>query len=134
MNATAAVTAERPTLLVDALRLDAFATGATGVLLAAGAPWLDGVLGTPAAFLAPLGALFVAYAAALWLLARSGAESATAVAAVIGGNVVWVALSVVAVIVDWLTLTALGTAFVLLQAAAVAVIAELQLVGLRRAS
>jgi len=31
-------------------------------------------------------------------------------------------------------LTALGTAFVLLQAAAVAVIAELQLVGLRRAS
>ena len=134
MNATAAVAAERPTLLVDALRLDAVASGATGVLLAAGAPWLDGVLGAPAAFLAPLGALFVAYAALLWLLARSRAENRRAVVAVIGSNVLWVALSVVAVIVDWLTLTALGTGFVLLQAAAVAVIAELQLTGLRRAS
>ena len=45
-----------------------------------------------------------------------------------------VILSIVAVALDWLTLTIAGTVFVLVQAAAVAGLAELQLQSLRRAS
>ena len=136
MSATATNSA-RPTdrsrrgLLVDAIRLDGFVSGAAGVLLAAGAPVLDGVLGVRAAVLVPLGLFLVAYAVALFALARAGAP-ARWVKAVIAANVVWVVASVVAVLADWLTLTTIGTAFALAQAAAVALIAELQLIALRR--
>lgn len=118
--------------LVDALRVDALASGAMGVLLAAGGAWLDGVLDAPATFVVPLGAFLVVYALGLLAVTRAGAPAA-AVKAVIVGNVVWIVASVAAVVFDWLTLSGLGTVFVLLQAAAVAVFAELQLVGLRRA-
>jgi hypothetical protein len=53
--------------------------------------------------------------------------------AVIAGNALWVVASVVTVLADWLTLTTAGIVVALAQAAAVAVIAELQLVALRRA-
>lgn len=122
---------DRRALLLGAIRLDAAVTGAAGVLLAAGAPVLDGVLGVRAAVLVPLGLFLVGYAVALLALARAGAP-ARWVKAVIAANVTWVAASVVAVLADWLTLTRLGTAFALVQAATVALIAELQLIALRR--
>ena len=50
----------------------------------------------------------------------------------IAGNGAWAALSVVAILMDWLTLTTTGTVLTLVQAAAVAAFAELQLIGLRR--
>ena len=50
------------------LLLDAAASGALGVLLAAGGAVLDGPLGIPAAVLVPVGGFLVLYAAALWLL------------------------------------------------------------------
>jgi hypothetical protein len=114
------------------LLLDAAVSGAFGVLVAAGSPWLDGVLGGPVAFLVPLGVFLVLYAGALWLIARVGAP-APLVRAVIAGNAAWTALSVAAVAFDWLTLTTTGTVLTLAQAAAVALLAELQLAGLRRA-
>ena len=46
-----------------------------GVLLAAGAPVLDGVLGVRAAVLVPLGLFLVGYAVALFALARAGAPA-----------------------------------------------------------
>ncbi len=52
--------------------------------------------------------------------------------AVIGLNLLYAADAAVVVVVSWFPLTALGTAFVLLQAAAVALFAALQFVGLRR--
>jgi hypothetical protein len=134
VNASIAVSdvAERRTFLVAALRLDALASGAMGVLLATVGPWLDGILGASAELLVPLGLALVGYAGGLWLLARTGAESIAAVKAVITGNAVWVVASVMVVLLDVLTLTGLGTALVLLQAAAVALLADLQVVGLRR--
>jgi hypothetical protein len=124
-------TNDRRALLRDAIRLDAVVTGAAGVLLAAGAPVLDGVLGVRPAVLGALGLFLIGYAVALLVLARAGAP-ATWVKAVIAANVLWVAASVVAVLADWLTLTAFGTACALVQAAAVALLAELQLIALRR--
>jgi hypothetical protein len=135
MNATAAeIPAAVPNgFLVAALRLDAVASAAMGVLLAAGAAWLDGVLDVPLALLVPLGIFLVGYGAALWFLAASGAPRPTSVKLVVAGNVAWILASIGVVVLDALTLSGLGTAFVLVQAAAVAGFAELQLIGLRRA-
>jgi hypothetical protein len=117
--------------LVRSMRLDAALSGSAGAGLLAGSPWLDGVLGASTAFLAPLGVFLLAYAGALLLLARLGAPPAGA-AAIIVGNVGWVAASVVVVLLDMLTLTTAGTVFALAQAAAVLLVADLQLIALRR--
>lgn len=121
---------DRP--LRRAVRLDAAASGAMGVLLAAGGALLDDLLGIPAAVLVPVGGFLVVYAAALWALGSRPRLSRPAVWAVVAGNLCWVAASVVAAAAGWWSPTAAGVAFVLLQAAAVAVFAELQVSGLRR--
>ena len=122
---------DRPLRL--ALRLDAAASGAVGVLLAVGGALLDDPLGIPAAVLVPVGGFLLAYAAGLWLLGSRPRPSHPAVRVVVAGNLLWVAASVVAVVAGWWSPTGAGTAFLLLQAAAVAVFAELQVTGLRRA-
>jgi hypothetical protein len=122
---------DRPLRL--ALRLDAAASAAMGLLLAAGGALLEDPLGIPAAVLVPVGGFLLVYAAALWLLGSRPRLSRPAVEAVVAGNLAWVAASVVAAIAGWWSPTALGVGFVLVQAAAVAVFAELQISGLRRA-
>jgi hypothetical protein len=121
---------DRPPRL--AVRLDAAACPAMGVLLAAGGALLDDLLGIPAAVLVPIGGFLVVYAAALWVLGSRPRVSRPAVWAVVAGNLCWVAASVAAVAAGWWSPTAAGVAFVLLQAAAVAVFAEFQISGLRR--
>jgi hypothetical protein len=138
LNMSATVTAEvrstagdRGALLIRSIRLDALMSGASGLLAAAGATALDGVLGVSTTFLVALGVFLLAYAGGLLALARAGAPT-LGVWAVIVGNALWVVASVVTVLADWLTLTTAGTVVTLVQAAAVALIAETQLVGLRR--
>jgi CHASE2 domain-containing sensor protein len=121
---------DRPLRL--AVRLDAAASGAMGVLLAAGGALLDDLLGIPAAVLVPVGGCLVVYGAALWALGSRPRLRRPAVWAVVAGNLCWVAASVVAAAAGWWSPTTAGVAFVLLQAAAVAVFAELQVSGLRR--
>jgi hypothetical protein len=120
-------------LLRRSLQLDAAASGALGVLLAAGGALRDDLLGIPAAVLVPVGGFLLAYAAGLWLLGSRPRLSRPAVRVVVAGNLLWVAASIVAAIAGWWSPTATGTAFLLVQAAAVVVFAELQLSGLRRA-
>jgi hypothetical protein len=112
------------------INLDALMSGASGLLLAAAAPLLDGLLGAPVAFLVPLGFVLIAYATALILVARAGAP-ATGVKAVVAVNALWVVASVAVVLADLLTLTATGTVITLLQATAVALLTALQLRSLR---
>jgi hypothetical protein len=133
MTATATITTGPRSFLLGALRLDAAASCATGILLAVGAPWLDGALSAPLALLVALGLFLVAYAGFLLLLVRRGGRSGDA-KLVIAGNVAWIAASIAVVVGDWLTLSTFGVAFTLVQAAAVAVFVELQLIGLRRAA
>src|SRR5918992_1451375 len=128
----AATTDDRERLLRRSLQLDAAASGALGVLLAAGGAVLDGPLGIPAAVLVPVGGLLVLYGAALWLLGLRSRPSPPAVKVVVAGNLVWVAASVLAAVAGWWSPTTLGTVLVVAQAAAVALLAELQLTGLRR--
>ena len=137
MNSTAATTNARAgdggALLVRSLRLDALASGAMGVLLAAGGWVLDGPLSAPAAFLVPLGVFLVGYASLLWLIAGDGGRSRALGGLVVAGNIAWVVATAVTLLADWLTLTGLGTVLAILQAAAVVVFVELQWIGLRRA-
>jgi hypothetical protein len=124
---------DRERLLRRSLQLDAAASGGLGVLLAAGGAVLDGPLGIPAAVLVPVGGFLVLYGAALWLLGLRPRLSRPAAKVVVAGNLVWVAASVLAAVAGWWSPTTLGTVLVVAQAAAVAVFAELQLTGLRRA-
>jgi hypothetical protein len=120
-------------LLRQALLADAVTSGACGLLMLLGAGGLS-FLGMPEALLRAAGAVLLAYAAVVsWLGARDMVPR-VAVWAVILGNGVWVADSLLLLVSGWVEPTRAGTAFVILQAAAVAMYAKLQLIGLRRSA
>ena len=123
----------RDGLLRFALKLDAVASGALGLLAAAAAPMLEGLLGVPTALLLPLGLALVAYAAAVWFTGSRPRVSRTAAWAIVGLNVLWTIDSLALALAGWLPLTGLGVAVMLGQAVAVGVFADLQFLGLRRA-
>ncbi|HZG95105.1 MAG TPA: hypothetical protein VEZ46_10370 [Mycobacteriales bacterium] len=117
-------------LLRAAIRIDAVITAAVGAGLLAGAAVLDGVLGTPTAFLAAVGAGMIAWGG-LWFVARRPRITGPA-REIVAANALWVVLSGALHAAGWHDLTAVGTAFVLLQAAIVAGFIALQVAGLRR--
>lgn len=119
-------------LLRLALRLDAVASGALGLLAVAAAPALDDLLGIEPSVLRPIGIFLVLFAAAVAVIASRPRIGPAAAWTVIGVNALWVIDSVAVVATGWLDLTGLGIAFVLVQAAAVAFFADLQFMGLRR--
>jgi hypothetical protein len=116
----------------QALALDAAASGALGLLLLVGAGLLEGWLGVPAAWLRAAAAVLGPWGLIVGWLASRPAPARGAVWAVIGLNIVWAIESVLILMTGWITATGLGVAFVLAQAAAVAVFAELQFLALRR--
>jgi hypothetical protein len=120
------------TFLRYALLADAVASGATGLLMIAGAGLLEGLLGLPTALMREAGLVLVPYVAFVAWVGTREVIARGAVKAVIALNVLWVAASVLLLVSGWVAPTALGTAFVIAQAAAVALFAELQLIGLRR--
>ncbi|AOO80458.1 hypothetical protein [Bosea vaviloviae] len=120
--------------LRNALAADAAACAATGLLLAMAAGPLSGLLGFPAGFLRGAGLVLLPCAALLaWLCARETLPR-LAVHAVIGVNILWVADSIAILVAGWFQPSGLGIAFVLAQAAAVAVITELEVIGLKRSA
>ena len=129
----------RDGFLRAALRLDAAASGAVGVLmlLAAGMvvgnerPFV-GLLGTPVTLLASAGLFLIAFAAFVWVSGSRQRVGGTATQTVVTINALWVLSSVAVVAAGSFPLTALGVLFVLVQAAAVALFAALQFFGLRR--
>ena len=113
------------------VRFDAIVTGAFGVGLLAGGAVLDGPLGISAELLLPVGLVLAVYAAVLWFgVARR--PSRPAVLTVVALNLLWAVGSVVAVAAGWLSATTLGNVLVLAQAAAVALLADVQWLALRR--
>jgi len=122
----------RNTFLRYALLADAVASGATGLLLIAGADLLTGLLGLPVALMREAGLLLVPYVALVAFVGTREAISRPAVQAIIALNVLWVVGSMGLLMGGWVAPTALGTAFVIAQAVAVGVFAELQFIGLRR--
>ncbi len=121
-----------PRLLPQVLRLDALSCVAMGLPLVVFAEPLGGLLGLPALLLLACGLALFPCAALMWLAARSARPPASLVWLVILGNVAWVLGSVY--LCFSLPLTGLGQVFVLGQALAVVVLAELEYTGWRRLS
>lgn len=118
--------------LRNALALDAAACAGMGLLLAAMAEPLSGPLGFPPAFLRGAGLVLLPCAALLAFFASRAALPRLAVLAVIGVNIVWIAESLATLLTGWFAPSGLGIGFVLAQAAAVAAVTELEIIGLRR--
>ncbi|KQZ57538.1 MULTISPECIES: hypothetical protein [unclassified Lysobacter] len=130
MNAVARTPSSH--LLRRATQLDAVATAAVAALLIAAAAPLSQWLHLPQNLLLGAGLLLVPYVAFLgWLLSRERISTAQAWA-MIAINACWVIDSVLLLVSGWVSPNALGVAFVVAQALAVAVFAELQYFGLRR--
>ena len=122
-----------------ALKLDAAASGAVGVLMLLAAGMVVGnerpfvnLLGTPVALLASAGLFLVAFAVFVWISGTRRRISGTAARTVVAINALWVLASVAIVATGSFPLTALGVLFILVQAAAVTLFAALQVFGLRR--
>jgi len=114
-----------------ALVVDALASGLTGALMITGASALAPMLGLPTALLQGAGLVLVPYVTFVVVVAARAHISTPAVWAVIACNAAWTVASV-ALLVDFVTPTALGTVFVIGQALAVAALGALQYVALRR--
>src|SRR5688572_3717166 len=119
-------------LLRLALLADAAASGIMGVLLAAAADPLAAWFGLPLALLREVGLLLIPYAGLLIYLAGRQTTPRLPAQLIIAGNVLWVIGSVALLISSLVAPTTLGTAFVIAQALIVAILAELQLLGLKR--
>ena len=108
-------------LLRRVLVADALISAAAGIMMVAGANLLQGLLQLPYSLLMGAGLALFPWTAGLLWLARKPVVPSAAVWTVIVLNVVWVA-------------NTLGLAFIGLQAVMVAVLAELEFTGLRRAA
>jgi hypothetical protein len=121
-------------LLRFALMLDAGATLATGGAMLVFAEPLHALLNLPAALMTGAGVFMLGYALVVALLSRRATLPRWAVWTIIIGNALWAIDCVALAFIGIYAPTALGIAFLLAQAAAVAGFAELQFVGLNRST
>lgn len=119
-------------LLRYALVGDAVASAGTGLLMAAGARVLTGLLGLPENLLRSAGLFLLGYAAVVACVGLRATIRRAAVWAIIGLNAVWAIDSLILLAGPWVAATTLGTVFVLFQAIVVLGFAETQYFGLRR--
>ncbi|MBC8036815.1 MAG: hypothetical protein H7X89_06330 [Rhizobiales bacterium] len=126
-------TTNQPTsFLRYALIGDALASGATGLLMAAGAGLLSGILGLPQMLLQSAGLVLLPYAALVVFIGTRPIIMRAAVWMVIVANLLWSAESILLLMSSWVFPAGLGYAFVIFQAAVVFAFAVLQFIGLRR--
>ena len=118
-----------------ALLGDAAASGATGLLLAAGAGALASLLGLPEGLLRVAGLVLLPYAAFVaWTGTRNGGAPRNAVRAVVAINLLWALDSVLLLAMGPVAPNGLGVAFVLAQALVVLGFAAMQWMALRGAA
>lgn len=121
-------------LLKLALIADAVVSGAVAVLQLAAPGWLSELLHLPRVLLVETGGFLVAYTILLVVLARSARVWFSLIAIVVIGNVGWAASCVALLASGVLSPSALGKAFVVVQAVAVLLFAALQAKGLSSSS
>jgi len=117
--------------LRQALIADAVMGAVFGVLLTVGAGFLAPLLGLPETLLRSVGVILLPFAAALAYIGTRRPIRPAAAWAVIGINVLWVVDSIVLLLSGWVTPNTFGTAFIVFQAVAVALFAEVEYVALR---
>ena len=119
-------------LLRLAFILDAVGSGAVALLLIAGAGPLAPLMQLPEPFLRTTGFILVPWIVLVaWLGSRESVPK-NVVWAVIAGNAGWTIASLALLTTTWIAPRMLGIAFIVAQATAVGVFAELQYMGLRR--
>ena len=134
-GAEAAATARsRDGLLRGALRVDALASGATGIAYLVAAGPIGELLGLPSGFLRAVGAFSVVYAAFAWFQASRPRVSLGTSTFIAIGNLVYCAASIALVVAGWHSPTTTGSVWIVLQGLLVAGFADAQLLGVRRAS
>jgi len=126
------MSAQSATFLRRTLVLDAVASGATALLVIAAAGLIDGLLGLPVALLRGAGLVLVPYVAFVVFVATRARIEPAAVWVIIACNALWALASFVLLLSGELAPTGLGIAFVAAQAIIVALLGELQYMGLRR--
>jgi len=119
-------------LLRQALLLDAAASGSMGLVMAAAPGLVGGLLGLPTSFVLAIGVFFVVFA--LSLLALRSYPVPILVWLVILGNAAWAVASIAILFTDLIEPNTIGIVVIVAQAVAVAIFAELELIGQRRQS
>jgi len=127
------MTSRPNTFLRYALLADALASGATGLLMAAGAGPLSRLLALPEPLLRWAGIVLLPFALIVGLAARAAEPSRSATLAIVVVNALWVLDSFALLAMGWVTPNGLGVAFVAAQAIAVGALAGAQVLGLRTA-
>lgn len=120
--------------LRGALALDAAASGGMALAMLAFGSMLSSLLNLPLDLLQDAAIVLVPFAAFVGFLASRPQPSRVGVWIVIALNVVWVIDSVALLFTGSIEPNVLGSAFVIAQAAAVAVFAALEYVGVRRSA
>lgn len=120
------------TFLRRALLADAALTVITGIAAAFGSGSLGKLLGLQSSLLAGSSAALIPFAAFVAFVATRERVLRPWVLAIIASNVLWVAGSFLLLLFGWIEPNALGKTFVIGQAVIVAVLAELEFMGLRR--
>jgi hypothetical protein len=121
-------------LLRKALLSDALLSGLTGLVLAFAAGPLSTPLGLPVGLLRWSGIILIPFAPLLARLGMRERIQRPLVFAVVACNALWALDSVLLLVTGWVEPTILGEVFVLGQAVVVAVLAELEFLGLRRST
>jgi len=115
-----------------ALLADAVFSGIAAVVLTLDAGALAPLLDLPEALLRETGLFLIAYTALVGWLGTRQTMPKVLVAIVIAGNIAWTIGSIALLFSGAVTPNLLGEAFVVAQAIATGVFAELQYIGLRR--
>jgi hypothetical protein len=129
MSSIRSVSFLRRVLLVDAV-----SSALMGLALLLGADMLAKILQLPARLLSEAGVVLLPFAAFVAFVASRAVPGRGAVWFVIALNVLWAIDSIVLLVTGWVAPNTLGYAFVITQAAFVAVLADLEYLGLRRAA
>ncbi|MGE0501427.1 MAG: hypothetical protein AB7I79_07135 [Rhizobiaceae bacterium] len=119
--------------LRNALNADAAVSGAAGLVMAAGAGLLSPVLALPSGLLVWAGVALAPFVVLLLVVASRSKAPAAIMVVIIAINVLWVFGSVALLMSSAVSPNVLGMVFVATQAIAVALFAQLQFVGYRRA-
>ena len=120
--------------LKKTIAADALVSGAAGVAMMAGSTLLPGLLGLPAELMFWAGLALVPFVIELVLILRMKQVAPGFIVALIAINIAWVVASFFVAFGSAFAPTPFGKVFVVAQAATVALFAELQIVGLKRAS
>jgi hypothetical protein len=121
-------------LLRNALLADAVLSGATGLVLALAAGPLSSLLGLGVGLLRGAGLFILPFAVLAASMRWRARLARLSVFVLVLANAIWAVDSVLVLFTGWIEPTALGEVFVVGQAVIVAVLAELQFIGLRRST